>query len=147
MITSTQIFANYLDKKEIRYTIEAEDVLAVEVNGMENAQKIRVVFIFDEDEQSVAIRCFSVAKVPSDKLARAYEMCSKLNNNWRWVKFYIDSDNEVTVADDAVVEPTTLGEECLELLAKCIRIVDKAYPEIMATVWGFNTSVSAPQKR
>lgn len=147
MNPAAQIFANYLDEKELRYDIESEEVIAVTYTGGKNAPRIRVVFIFDEDGHSVAVRCFSVAKVPSDKLAKAYETCSKLNDKWRWLKFYVDSDDEVTAADDAVIEPNTLGEECFELLVRCIDIVDRAYPEIMAMVWGFNAGVSAPQKR
>ena len=146
MMTAVQNFANFLDEKKIRYEIKSETALSVTYIG-DNAPDIRVLFIFGEDGRDVAIRCFSVAKVPSDKLTKAYETCSKLNNKWRWVKFYIDSDDEVTAADDAVIEPNTLGEECFELLVRCIDIVDKAYPEIMAMIWGFSAGVSAPQKR
>lgn len=145
-MTAVQIFAHFLDEQEIRYEIRNEKTLSITYTG-DNAPEIRVLFIFGDDGREVAIRCFSVAKVPDNKLAKAYELCSKLNDDWRWVKFFVDSDNEITAADDAVIEPNTLGEECFELLVRCVRIVDKAYPEIMAMVWGFNTGVSAPQKR
>lgn len=146
MTTATQIFANFLDEKGVRYNVEDEHILSIKYSG-DNALDIRLLFFFGEDGRDVAIRCFSVAKVPSEKLARAHETCSKLNAKWRWLKFYVDSDNEVTVADDAVVEPNTLGAECFELMLRCVDIVDKAYPDIMGTIWGIGTGISAPQKR
>lgn len=149
MANANRIFANYLDSKGIRYQIRNEESIAITYNG-DNAPEIRLIFVFGDDGSDVAIRAFSVAKVPSEKLARAYKTCSVLNNKWRWMKFYVDSDDEVTAADDAVIEPNTLAEECFELLLREIDIVDKAYPDIMAAIWGSDTtdsSVSAPQKR
>ena len=146
MTTATQIFANYLDGHGITYRIEDERVLSVTSKG-DNAPKIRVLFIFGEGGKDVAIRCYSVAKVPSEKVAKAHETCSKLNSKYRWIKFYVDSDNEIAAEDDAVIEPNTLGAECFELLARCINIVDEAYPAIMGTIWGIGEGVSAPQKR
>ena len=145
-MNATQIFAKFLDEKGVRYTVENECILSVNYSG-DNALAIRIVFVFGEEGRDVAIRCFSVAKVPSEKLAKAYETCSKLNAKWRWLKFYVDSDSEVTVADDAIVEPTTLGAECFELMLRCVDIVDNAYPEIMGTIWGIGAGISAPQKR
>jgi len=146
MTNATRIFADYLDEKGVRYNVEDEHVLSVRYNG-DNAPNIRLLFIFGKEGRDVAIRCFSVAKVPDDRVARAHETCSKLNAQFRWVKFYVDSDNEVTAEDDAIIEPSTLGAECFGLMLRCIEIVDNAYPEIMRVIWGIGTGVAAPQKR
>ena len=43
---------------------------------------------------------------------------------YRWMRFYVDSDNEFTAALDAVINGETIGEECYELLGRAVSIVD-----------------------
>lgn len=146
MIAAAKAFTDYLDGRNVKYKTFDENTLTVTYVG-ENAPEIEVMFIFGNENHDVAVRCWSVAKVPPEKLTKAYELCSKLNNKWRWMKFCVDSDDEITAQNDAIINLSTAGAECFELLARCVDIVDRSYPEIMAMIWGFNTGVSAPQKK
>ena len=126
-------FTNTLLEKEIKYRILAENRVLISIAG--DNGKYDFQFIFGEDEKDVALKVFSLAKVQEEKLAEGYKLCSELNAKWRWVKFYIDSDNEITAEIDAVIEPMTTGDECFELLLRTLDIVDKSYPEMMRLIW------------
>jgi len=134
MNTAIKMFTDYMDKKDVHYTVEDEDRVRIVFNG-KNMPSISLRFIFGDDGRDVAIRVFSIAKVPDNKIKDTCVVCSKLNSRFRWIKFYLDRDNEVTASDDAVLDPYTTGEECFELLLRSTDIVDKAYPEIMRSLW------------
>lgn len=134
MNTAVKIFTDYMDRKDTKYTILEEDRVQIGFNG-DNMPTISLIFVFGDDGRDVGIRVFSIAKVPEDKIGNACFACSKLNSKFRWVKFYLDSDNEVTASMDAVIDPYTTGEECYELLIRTTNIVDKAYPDIMKMLW------------
>lgn len=133
MNSAAQNFANYLSSKEIKYRLESENVLST--GFTESNTSVTVKFVFGEDGEDVALRVFSIAKVPENKLAGMAQVCSQLNLKYRWVRFYLDSDNEVTAAIDAVISAGTSNDVCFELLIRIIKIVNEAYPEIMKGLW------------
>ena len=70
-----------------------------------------------------------------NKLAAALVLCNEMNNTWRWVKFYIDRDGDIRVQDDAVIDLSSVGDECDELVSRMVDIIDKAYPDFMRLKW------------
>ena len=125
-----KLFASYMDMKDIKYSINEErDLITVDFVNGDHYEKIRVSFFADEDGDSVAVRSFSLRQYTARQLADAYEFCNRMNNKYRWLRFYIDSDMELTAAIDAVVTPSTAGAECFELLARTVNIVDDVLGE------------------
>ncbi|MCD8365697.1 MAG: YbjN domain-containing protein [Clostridiales bacterium] len=96
---------------------------------------IDVLVAFSEDCKYVEIRCFSFAKAPQDRLGQVMIACNELNKKYKWVKFYVDDDCEVNAEDDAIIDATTAGDECFELMVRMAGIVDEAYPVIMKAVY------------
>lgn len=134
MNTNLQFFTDYLDKKKITYSITDEDRVSVQFHG-EKMSSINVDVIFGDDGEDVAMRAFSIAKVPQEKNIKCCLACSKLNAMFRWVKFYVDDDAEITAAHDAIIDPCTTGSECYKLLMRVGHIVDQAYPLFMKVLW------------
>lgn len=134
MNIAANVFKDALEKKDIKYIEEREDLIRVSFTG-ENATSIRTTFKFGDDNKDVSVHVFSICKVPDAKYEKACVLCSTLNAKWRWVKFYIDNDKEVTAEIDAVIDAYTAGDECSELLFRIVDIVDKSYPEIMQMLW------------
>ena len=130
---------DFFDAKGMKYTVlnDENGVIEVIYSG-KNMMRIRVVLDFDEDEKSVAIHSYTIAK-PKDNSEmskiKAYMVCNMLNQKWRWFKFYLDVDYEFTVGCDAVIDLYTAGEECYELIQRITEIVDKSYPIIMQSIW------------
>jgi len=132
-------FKARLDSRDIKYTyFEANEnrneAIKVSFSG-KNADSISVMFFFDKNSDTINIKCFSIAKVPTEKLMNIYVVLNELNAEYRWVKFYVDDDNEVTVSGDAIADVATAGEELEEILVRYINIIDEVYPRIMKALW------------
>ena len=93
--------------------------------------------IFDDNDRTVGLRAFSILKIPDSKVNNMFAVVNALNQKYRWIKFIIDEeDNTLTAADDAVVQLDSCGDEVMELCLRFASIVDEAYPEIMASIFG-----------
>lgn len=136
MTDAALLFMGFLDQKGIKYSSSETDsgsaVVKIGYSG-DNFQNQQFIFFFDSDSHAVNIKAFSVCKVHENKLAEMYKTLNNINSNYRWVKYYIDKDNEVTLSGDAVIDLETIGDECFELLIRFITIHDEAYVEIMKT--------------
>lgn len=129
----------HLEEKDVRYdyfegTENRSEAIKIAYRG-DNAESVSVIIFFDEDGGSVNVKSFSIAKVPSAKMMDMYVLLNEINNEYRWVKFYIDSDDEVTVSGDAIINAETAGEECLEIAHRYIGIIDDVYPRLMKVIW------------
>lgn len=127
-------FTQYLDQEEVKYTVSNDHVVRISFH-CDNIDSITVTFIFDEDCKSVDIKVWSICKVTADKLPTAYAACNGINDRFRWVKFYVDKDNEVAASADAVIQLVSCHTECYELLNRTVNIVDEAYPSLMKALW------------
>ena len=130
---------SFLEEKDVRYdyferTEERNEAIKVSYRG-DNAESVSVILFFDEDGESINVKSFSIAKVPSAKMMDMYVLMNEINNEYRWVKFYLDSDDEVTVSGDAIISAETAGDECLEIIHRYVGIIDEVYPRIMKVIW------------
>lgn len=129
------LFKNFLDMRGIRYNETSDGVISI-IYNTENAKSVKVLAGFDDNDQNrVTFITFAIGEFPKEQFAKALVTCNSLNNQYRWVKFYVDDDNCVTVSSDAILDDATCGEECLEYVLRMIRIVDDVYPEFMKVRW------------
>jgi hypothetical protein len=136
MNMALKMTAAYLESKGLKYTVIDEDSRLRISYRVENKGSIEVVVIFDENERAVALRSFDFCKVPDAKKSAIYEVCSKMNMEYRWIKFFLDErDNTVTLSDDAVIQLESCGEEILDLINRMVSIGDDAYPSFMKALW------------
>ena len=105
----------------------------VEFGMIAKDTKIKVMAIFEEN--IVSNRIWGVCKVPEDKLAEVLFACNEFNQEYKFTKFVIDSDYEVTLQNDAILEGESGGQEAFDLVASMIRIVDETYPKLMKVIW------------
>ncbi len=140
MLKSTQDFIRKLDEKEIRYENDGtsksgKDMLTVSFNG-KNIPTIKVSFFFDSDNESVALRCFNLAKVPEDKIAACLVAVNQQNKSFRFARFVLDTDDStIQMEMDAVFRDHDVGEICYELMVRAVSICEKACPEFMKAIW------------
>ena len=135
MANYKQIFMNYMDREGIRYVETGEFTVRVTYNG-DNLKSIPVVVIFDEDgEAMVQMFCWEIANFKG-KREKGVEACNELNNKYRWIKFYIDKDEDVVATIDAYIDAETCGRECVSLVNRFVSIVDGAYPVVMRHLYG-----------
>ncbi len=123
-------FIAVLKREGIKYDVSKDKPYVYIKYKGDNFDSLTFSFFFDEDGESVALKVFSIVEFQPNQLLDAYEYCNKMNASYRWIKFYVDDDNELTADMDAVINERTVGEECYELLGRAVRIVDKACGEL-----------------
>ena len=129
-----QLFCNYMDRVGVKYTEQKENVIKVVYTG-DNMDSIPVVVIFDKDgDPLVSFKCWSIMSF-KNKEDSALKICNDLNAEYRWVKFYLDSDIEIAASMDAMIDADTCGEECLTLVKRVVSIVDDVYPRFAKARW------------
>ena len=128
-------FARVMDAEGIKYTVRDEDVINVTYSG-ENLGTISIFAFFDKDNAPyVQFYCGDILSFKGVDEVKALKVCNELNNDYRWVKFYLDNDGDVVVTLDATLDLVSSGEECVELLGRVVSIVDEAYPKIAKARW------------
>ena len=97
---------------------------------------VAIHLFFDLDGTSVQVATSPIANAPAEKAARVLLALNECNNKFRWVKFYLDSDNDVIANADVVFDEQNAGPACIELVMRTASIIDDAYAEIMKAIWG-----------
>ncbi len=120
-----RLFTEALRRENIKFRVSDEKPsVFIDYEG-DNFDNLTFSFFFDKDGASVALKVFSIVQFQKNQLPDAYAFCNEMNNEWRWIRFYVDSDDEFTADMDAVLHPQDGGEECVELLQRAVSIVDK----------------------
>ena len=126
----------YLDAQGIKYQDRNDHVISVGYS-CENIHSLDVYLFFDKDGDGlVQLSTWGFAKFSEKNYAKGLISCNEMNSQYRWVKFYLDSDRDVFATIDARIDMQTVGEECYELIRRMVNIVDNAYPVFMKAVWG-----------
>ncbi len=134
MATFKQLFMYYLDSQGVKYTDKDDDAVLITYSG-DNMKSIPVYVFFDRDgDPLVQFRCWDIANF-KDKIAEGIVTCNSLNAKYRWVKFYLDEDQDIICECDAYVDQGTCGAECLALVRRLVNITDEAYPEFMRALY------------
>ncbi|MBQ8053718.1 MAG: YbjN domain-containing protein [Lachnospiraceae bacterium] len=131
-----EMISKYMDSKGWHYQVLQEGALIKTGFNGKNAQKVDLYIHIEEERNEVHLRSFNYIRVPEDKMNNILRLCSQMNKTYSWVKFYVDEkDMTVTLADDAVVEPSTCGDETFGLMYRMLLICDDAYPEFMRALY------------
>lgn len=92
--------------------------------------------IFDEDGESAQVQTSPIANVPVEKTSKMLLTLNECNHKFRWVKFYLDEDNDIIADADVIFDEQNVGEACLEIIMRTASIIDDAYPDLMKGIWG-----------
>lgn len=137
MQETTKKFLQYMDKSQIKYEVqerEKHDWIGVTFTG-ENLRAIILQFFFSKEADDFALRIFSIAKVPENSKVDVLKVCNDLMNKYRWLRFYLDENNEVTAAYDASVPSEPDDRIFAMTMFNAINIIDECYPKIMKALW------------
>ena len=133
---ATQIIYDAFRESDFQCKIvegETSSAVIAGIGGENVSFEIR--FVSTDNENDVAVRVFDLCKFKADKHADVVEACNQCNNTYRYVRFTADDDNTVTAAFDVPLETENIGKVCVEMLIRCMRIVDEAYPSIMRAIY------------
>ena len=138
MQETTKKFLQYMDKEQIKYEAQERegqaDWVCVKYTG-DNLGSIVMQFFFSEETEDFALRVFSIVKVPENRTADVLKVCNDLMAEYRWLRFYLDENKEVTAAYDATVTVETADLISAAIMFRTVNIVDECYPRIMKALW------------
>ena len=123
-----QAYMQYLDRNGIKYTDVNDTTVRVSYKG-DNMDSIPVLVIFDKDGDPMAsFRVFSIVNSSND--TRACKLCNQMNNKYRWVSFYYDSDGDINAQFDVKFTADTCGELVQHGVRRMVSIIDDCYNEL-----------------
>lgn len=140
MLKSAQAFVDALTKAKLKYkqACDLEDGKSLVIcgfNGKHNA-RYDVFLAFDADGESVCIRALRLLEdCPEDKTLKLLDTINEINVKYRWLKLYLDKNQNISVQIDAYVNDSAENNICLKLLLRMVNIIDEFYPMLMHTLW------------
>ena len=98
---------------------------------------VKIRFISEDNDNDVKMLTDNIAKFPKNKFANAYKLMNELSRKYKYVKFCVDDDGDVTAQYDFPICLTNeaVGKVAVEIALRTAKIVDDAYPEIMKAIW------------
>ena len=133
------LIKQYFDTEDLNYreSVDNDGDVCLRLSfSAKNKPSVEVLLILDEEQKTLSLRSFDFCSVTEDKKQGIYKLCSDMNHKFKWVKFYLDeNDNTVTLEDDAILAPENAGAEAMELMLRMVAIADTAYPFFMKYLW------------
>ena len=133
MNTCAELFIANLESKKLKYEVRelGDETL---VSFPYDNRKTNFVFAGDEGDHAQMMTVLE--SVPDDKYVDVVLACNQVNARFRFVKFVVDKDNDVVVFTDAILDPSSAGDECFELLVRSLKIISDAKPTVMKAIYG-----------
>ena len=107
-------FTDLLDAKDLHYSTfddsDGDTFVRISLKHMETT------FIFSGSDGEYVSMYSPFATIPENKLPDLLIVCNSLNSQYKWLKFYLNKDNDLMIQDDAIIHEGSAGDECLELL-------------------------------
>ena len=133
MLPYTQKFVDSLKDKSLHFdahTFGEDDIVTFPYDGKLS------MYVFSGEKGEYVHMMTKYETVPDEKYAEVLVACNLLNSQYKWLKFFIDKDNDIMVSDDAIVSEDSCADECFELLVRRIQILEDVKPVIMKAIFG-----------
>ena len=124
-------FISTLETEGLKYRELDDRVVEIRFGG-DNLSTIRILVFFSKDGAGYAqLAGMEICSFKDNELAAGLITCNEMNQKYRWVKFYLDKDQDLTVSADAILDINSAGKECLELVLRLVHIIDESYVDFM----------------
>ena len=128
-----KLFCAKLESKNLNYKVMEKDYSVIRVGFSLDNTDCDTYLIFGDDSEDLHLISRLDLKIPESKFEKMYKICNNLNKRFRWLKFFVNEDQNVIQAeDDAVIQVESAAEEAFELMLRTNSIIDEAFPEVMA---------------
>lgn len=103
--------------------------------GLKNGGSYRIRFISTDNDNDVAVRIFQLVQLEQSQVANVLPVLNQLNCQYRFTKFCCDKDGDVNVEYDYPAKSDMPERSAVEIVARFVKIVEEAYPQIMRALW------------
>ena len=148
MATAEQLrheFERFMDSHDVKYTVidEADNILALLFGG--TTADTHVIVDFDEmgglaDGVNFRSEAFAKCNVSNSSI---YPKLNQLNRDYRWVKFWVSDEGDISATSDAVVYLGSVGEECMQVAIRMSQIIEQAIGSLGNSVTVNDDTISA----
>ena len=129
----TESVIKWLESKNLTVVPSRSDERTDVLDFPWEGRNLKCVFTGDEGEYLSLY--YYLESAPEDKIADVLMVCNEMNSTYKWVKFYVDSDNDITLQDDAILNVDNAGDETLELIVRMIDILKDTKPAFMRAIY------------
>ena len=137
-----ELITEAFDRHKIKYrTVDVENLSFIEAGyNISGGPSVRAVFFAqNSDSNDVQIRINGLMHgVPKEKRIPVLEACNRVNGEMRFLKFYLDKENDLVGQGDlpSSISDDCVGEGCFELFLRTMQILDKCYHYFPEAVYG-----------
>ncbi len=137
MNATASAFITLLQQRNIRYDVkERENDTSIRIDVDMKSTSFQTYIFVDDDNKNVRFRIFSIYKARLEQRYKAILACNECNKDYRLVKFYLNSNNDIDASYDIVANGGSITAESLgEALYFILAVADDAYPNIMKIIW------------
>ncbi len=140
MFNATRLLDEEFKAHNLKYSIrESDNVQIIDVPfGIQNGPSVIVHYIASDQGNDLTILMTNlVHNVPDEKRSRMLETMNALNKEYRFIKFTLDSDNDLDVKADfpSTTSDESLGPMAFEIFVRIMRIMENAYPMIARALY------------
>ena len=129
-----ELFADFITSKNLTFDSSVDNDGDSLVNFPYDGRIARCYFSGDDGRYLTIY--YYLENTPEEKIPDVLYLCNELNAQYKWVKFYLDSDNDVVLQTDALLTPMSAADVAFEILARLLDIYKEAKPTIMKTIYG-----------
>lgn len=133
MLLCAQKFIDKLKADEISPDVSTAKDGAILVDIKHQSKDVRCIFRGDDGEYFTVL--FVYERIPAEKKNDVIVACNDVNAQYKWVKAYVDSDNDLVYQLDAKLSPETAADEALEMVLRMVHIADEIKPQVMKAIY------------
>lgn len=126
-------FIENLKSKDLNYATKDTDRGDTVVDFPYQGKVTKCIFAGDQGEYFSMYLVYE--RIPKEKVADLIFLCNELNAEYKWVTYYVDSDNDLVMHDDAILSVESAAEEAFELLIRMLKISEDLKPRIMKAIY------------
>jgi hypothetical protein len=128
-----ELFINFLKSKNFNFNANVDSDGDYIVDFPYDGKITKCIFSGDDGKYLSLYLIYE--NIPEDKLASLIFACNELNTRYKWVTFYVDTDRDLMLHDDAILTPENAADEAFEILLRMINIGNEAKPTIMRALY------------
>lgn len=126
-------FVQFLEGKGLHFDAKEIDGGRATVSFPYDGKVARIFFSGENGSYMSMYLVFE--SVPAEKVPDILVVCNELNAKFKWVKFYLDNDNDIILQDDAILSVANAADEVFELMLRMFDIGKEAKPQIMRAIY------------
>ena len=132
MFYATQAIRNALLEMNLKISLDETDKASVVkvLFPLKCRAPVEIRFISTDNDNDVAVRV-DLMRVGKEQTDAVLTVLNKLNRKYRYAKFTLNSEDDVTVEYDMPIKNELVGETAKEILERFLQIIQEAHPEIL----------------